>query len=154
MSFSTAEIMVLLASHHWTQPNPGFTKGLPGSNWCFSFVFWQKMAHHFFLQKVKQTTSNHVASNIIQPKMACSTFFHTSFAPAISLHSWNPLLSPRYRNRKVRLDFIDMPGYGHSARAKVFGPEALEFVRNRCLGFPGVQASGWKKSGVKTSWGW
>lgn len=36
-----------------------------------------------------------------------------------------------YRNRKVRLDFIDMPGYGHSARAKVFGPEALEFVRNR-----------------------
>ncbi|CAJ1453999.1 unnamed protein product, partial [Effrenium voratum] len=36
-----------------------------------------------------------------------------------------------YRNRKVRLDFIDMPGYGHSARAKVFGPEALDFVRNR-----------------------
>ena len=45
-----------------------------------------------------------------------------------------PSFSPRYRNRKVRLDFIDMPGYGHSARAKVFGPEALEFVRNRRLG--------------------
>lgn len=36
-----------------------------------------------------------------------------------------------YRNRKVRIDFIDMPGYGHSDRARVFGPEALEFVRNR-----------------------
>jgi len=36
-----------------------------------------------------------------------------------------------YRNKKVKVDFIDMPGYGHSARAKVFGPEALEFVRNR-----------------------
>ncbi|CAE6955963.1 engB [Symbiodinium sp. CCMP2592] len=36
-----------------------------------------------------------------------------------------------YRNKKVKVDFIDMPGYGHSARARVFGPEALDFVRNR-----------------------
>ncbi|OLP82062.1 putative GTP-binding protein EngB [Symbiodinium microadriaticum] len=36
-----------------------------------------------------------------------------------------------YRNKKVKVDFIDMPGYGHSARARVFGPEALSFVRNR-----------------------
>ena len=36
-----------------------------------------------------------------------------------------------YRNRKVGIDFIDMPGYGHSDRAKIFGPEALEFVKNR-----------------------
>lgn len=36
-----------------------------------------------------------------------------------------------YRNRKVRLDVIDMPGYGHADRAKVFGPAALEFVRAR-----------------------
>ena len=55
-------------------------------------------------------------------------------------------ISPRYRNRKVRLDFIDMPGYGHSARAKVFGPEALEFVRNRHLGGSG---EGWAMGGQK-----
>ena len=55
-------------------------------------------------------------------------------------------ISPRYRNRKVRLDFIDMPGYGHSARAKVFGPEALEFVRNRHLGGSG---EGWGMGGQK-----
>ncbi|CAE6958801.1 engB [Symbiodinium natans] len=36
-----------------------------------------------------------------------------------------------YRNKKVKVDFIDMPGYGHSARARIFGPEALDFVRNR-----------------------
>eukprot|EP00931_Biecheleriopsis_adriatica_P106566 TRINITY_DN8099_c0_g1_i1.p1 TRINITY_DN8099_c0_g1~~TRINITY_DN8099_c0_g1_i1.p1 ORF type:complete len:438 (-),score=59.78 TRINITY_DN8099_c0_g1_i1:7-1167(-) len=36
-----------------------------------------------------------------------------------------------YRNRKVKVDFIDMPGYGPSARARVFGPDALEFVKNR-----------------------
>lgn len=36
-----------------------------------------------------------------------------------------------YRNRKVKLDVIDMPGYGHADRAKVFGPAALDFVRKR-----------------------
>ncbi|CAE8695271.1 unnamed protein product, partial [Polarella glacialis] len=36
-----------------------------------------------------------------------------------------------YRNRKVHLDIIDMPGYGHADRAKVFGPEALAFVKAR-----------------------
>jgi len=39
-----------------------------------------------------------------------------------------------------------MPGYGHSARAKVFGPEALEFVRNRHLGGSG---EGWGMGGQK-----
>jgi len=36
-----------------------------------------------------------------------------------------------YRNRKVGLDVLDMPGYGHADRARVFGPAALEFVKQR-----------------------
>uniref|UniRef100_A0A7S1QLK2 EngB-type G domain-containing protein n=1 Tax=Alexandrium catenella TaxID=2925 RepID=A0A7S1QLK2_ALECA len=36
-----------------------------------------------------------------------------------------------FRNRKVGLDVLDMPGYGHADRAKVFGPAALEFVKQR-----------------------
>jgi len=36
-----------------------------------------------------------------------------------------------FRNRKVKLDIIDMPGYGHSDRAQIFGPAALEFVKQR-----------------------
>mmetsp|Transcript_116757 Transcript_116757/g.341834 ORF Transcript_116757/g.341834 Transcript_116757/m.341834 type:complete len:404 (+) Transcript_116757:74-1285(+) len=36
-----------------------------------------------------------------------------------------------FRNRKVRLDVIDMPGYGHADRAQVFGPAAMEFVKQR-----------------------
>ena len=66
-------------------------------------------------------------------------------------HKPNPTpsrpISSRYRNRKVRLDFIDMPGYGHSARAKVFGPEALEFVRNRHLGGNGGELWAGQKAG-------
>lgn len=36
-----------------------------------------------------------------------------------------------YRNRKVRMDIIDMPGYGFAEREDMFGPDALEFVKNR-----------------------
>lgn len=36
-----------------------------------------------------------------------------------------------YRNRKIKLDVLDMPGYGHADRARVFGPAALEFVKQR-----------------------
>lgn len=36
-----------------------------------------------------------------------------------------------YRNRKVGIDFIDMPGYGFAARARVFGPDTLAFVKER-----------------------
>jgi len=36
-----------------------------------------------------------------------------------------------FRNRKVKLDVVYMPGYGFNDRAKLFGPEAIEFVRKR-----------------------
>lgn len=36
-----------------------------------------------------------------------------------------------YRNTTMSIDIIDMPGYGHSDRARVFGPSALEFVKQR-----------------------
>eukprot|EP00933_Yihiella_yeosuensis_P077061 TRINITY_DN8714_c0_g1_i12.p1 TRINITY_DN8714_c0_g1~~TRINITY_DN8714_c0_g1_i12.p1 ORF type:complete len:629 (+),score=61.64 TRINITY_DN8714_c0_g1_i12:50-1936(+) len=36
-----------------------------------------------------------------------------------------------YRNRKAKIDIIDMPGYGYAARAKVFGPATLQFVKGR-----------------------
>jgi len=36
-----------------------------------------------------------------------------------------------YRNEKMRLDLIDLPGYGYADRAVLFGPAAIEFVMQR-----------------------
>lgn len=91
----------LLHSKHWPKPDPGYPE--------VALIGRSNVGKSSLLNRVSQFgTVAKVSSMPGQTKQA----------------AW-------YRNRKVRLDFIDMPGYGHSARAKVFGPEALEFVRNR-----------------------
>lgn len=69
--------------------------------------------------------SNVGKSSLLNNVSAFGTVAAVSNMPGKTKHvSW-------YRNRKVKLDVIDMPGYGHSDRARVFGPAALEFVRKR-----------------------
>eukprot|EP00929_Paragymnodinium_shiwhaense_P116626 TRINITY_DN8630_c0_g4_i1.p1 TRINITY_DN8630_c0_g4~~TRINITY_DN8630_c0_g4_i1.p1 ORF type:complete len:491 (+),score=76.10 TRINITY_DN8630_c0_g4_i1:75-1475(+) len=69
--------------------------------------------------------SNVGKSSLLNKVSAFGTVAAVSSMPGRTKHvTW-------YRNRKCEIDVIDMPGYGHSDRARLFGPAAMEFVTKR-----------------------
>jgi len=81
-----------------------------------------------FLEVAFVGRSNVGKSSLLNRVCAWGTVARSSSRPGETRHAeW-------YRNRKVKLDVIDMPGYGYDAKyagRHTFGPDTLNFVRTR-----------------------